>query len=103
MSQGRLIATVWHRGHKGRAPKKEEQLVLAAVKDHDTPEQLVQVPCGIRVNGIQYIVDRSDNPPENLPDGVFNAYYVSGRCANCGRLWGDHMYGSLEYKEMVLL
>jgi hypothetical protein len=88
---------------QGRAPKKEEQLVLAAMRAHDTPEQLVQVPCGVHLNGISYLVVWSENPPENLPDGFFDKYYNSGRCANCGRYRGDHQYGSKEFTEMVQL
>jgi hypothetical protein len=95
-----IIATVWWRGHKGRAPKKEERLALAVMKSHDTPEQLVQVPCGIKVNGVPYIVYWRDNPTDNLPDGIFDDYYASGRCANCGRLWGDHQYRGTEYVPM---
>lgn len=98
-----IIATVWQNGHRGRAPKKEERIALEAMRAHDTPEQLVQVPCGLTLNGISYMISWSDNPPENLPDGIFDDYYASGRCANCGQLWGDHKHGSKEYKAMVAI
>lgn len=60
-----LIACIWKDGHKGRASKSDEMIVLDTLRRLD-PDIKHQVPLGICINRINFLVRWTDTPDSHM-------------------------------------